>query len=340
MARTRPLGLVGLSEGLRFYCKRACGHTQPGAQHTTAARKIFAESGRAYHKPSSAFGVSGPSYLPWQAPGCREFGPACAFLRQLKQCEIAWNSMDAFWNRASASSRTALSRPLQAGVLGQLLSASSPNPGRMNRKEATVLDSEPELLALPASPPTTHTFSLGVGGCIPLPPDLVYRAHLTMTPLHQPETQERGPGDDRTSASPSLKWTGRAPNPKLPTSAGGLPGAGFPERQALPAPDHGRARYCFDLSLLGATSLMVAKTTARGLLSAISRGLRAVLGPLSACASQKRWPMSSQGSWQKTGGYQAPHRDAGRLEPSLCLMTCLQGFFLRSAPTMPGKGSG
>lgn len=127
----------------------------------------------------------------------------------------------------------------------------------------------------------------------------------------------------------------KSSQPKAPCERGGLPHAGVPEHQALPAPDHGRARDCFDLSLLGrpgATSLIAAKTTARGLLSAISRGLRAVLGPLSACASQKSWPMSSQGSWQKTGGYQAPHHDSGRLEPCMHLMTCLQSFFLRFFP--------
>lgn len=61
------------------YSTHACGHTQ--APHTTAAQKTFAESERAGHRPSSALGAPGPSYLPSEAPGCREFRPARAFLR-------------------------------------------------------------------------------------------------------------------------------------------------------------------------------------------------------------------------------------------------------------------
>lgn len=233
MARTRPLGLMGPSEGLRFFSEHARGHTQDRAPHTTAARKIFAESGRANHRPGSAFGAPGPSYRPLEVPGYREFRPACAFQRQLEQCETAWNSMNECILEPSlrlpqdcAQSASLGRRPWPTTV------GLKPEP-RKNKQKRGHCPTQRNLSCwhfLPASPPTTHTFPLA--GVIPRLPYPVYEAkgvsdppgNDTTSPSQRP--RRRDMGEDRTSVSPSVKWTGRAPNPKLPASAGGLPHAG------------------------------------------------------------------------------------------------------------------
>lgn len=273
MTRARPVGLAGLTEGFGFYSKHACGHTQGRAQHTTAVQKILAESGQAYCRPSSAFGASGPSYLPLEAPGCREFRPVCAFPRQLEQCEAAWNRRMHPGTKALSPAQLSSVSLSRAGVLGQLLPASSLNPGRMTERRPLSWTEEPELLALPARLPTTHTFPLDSfrldGGLFhydrtPSMKQRVFQTHLAMMTLHQARPRKGGMSADRASVSPSVKWTGKAPNPTLVSSAGGLPHPGVPEyrmRCPLLLTTAG-PRYCFDLSPLGrpgATSLTAVK---------------------------------------------------------------------------------
>lgn len=140
---------------------------------------------------------------------------------------------------------------------------------------------------------------LGSKGC--------FRPIWHQYPFGQARPRKGGTRAHRTSVFPSVKWVGKAPNPRLPSSGRGPPHPRLPEHPTCCPPLLTTAgpRYCFDLSLLGrpgATSLMAAKTTTRGLLSAISGGLKVVLGPFLAWASQKSLPMSSQGSWQKTVG--------------------------------------
>ena len=109
----RPQGLWASTKGLDFILNMPVDIPGSGMlQHDTAVRKIFAESGWMYHRPSPAFGTSGPSDLPLEAPGCSEFEPVCAFLRKMEQCETVWNSMGALWSQGCVFSRAQLSWPL------------------------------------------------------------------------------------------------------------------------------------------------------------------------------------------------------------------------------------
>lgn len=78
-------------------------------------------------------------------------------------------------------------------------------------------------------------------------------------------------------------------------------------------------RYCFDLTLLGrpgTTSLIAVKTTAQGLLSAISgRGEGGLGAPAGVCFSEELAHVITGQQAQNSWVIRPPHRDPGRLEP-------------------------